>query len=54
MHLVCNYSIRVGKLDKASRDELTKYLELIKAMRYRTTRQIGDKAEYVIWSVAVV
>jgi Protein of unknown function (DUF3800) len=51
---ILSWNFRVGKLDKASRDELTKFLELIKAMRYRTTRRIGDKAEYVIWSVAVV
>ena len=29
-------------------EELNKYLDLIKPMRYRTTRKIGDISEYVI------
>lgn len=51
---ILSWNFRVGKLDKSSREELTGYLELIKPMRYRTTREIGDKAEYVVWSVAIV
>lgn len=51
---IMSWNFRVGKLDKAPREELNKYLELIKPLRYRATREIGDKAEYVVWSVAVV
>jgi Protein of unknown function (DUF3800) len=51
---IMSWNFRVGKLNKAPREELNRYLELIKPMRYRTTREIGDKTEYVIWSVAVV
>lgn len=51
---IMSWNFRVRKLDKAPREELNKYLELIKPLRYRTTREIGDKAEYVVWSVAVV
>lgn len=51
---IISWNFRVGKLNKAPREELNRYLELIKPMRYRTTRKIGDIAEYVIWSAAVV
>lgn len=51
---IMSWNFRVAKLDKAPREELNKYLELIKPLRYRTTREIGDKTSYVIWSVAVV
>ncbi|HEY4831797.1 MAG TPA: DUF3800 domain-containing protein [Waddliaceae bacterium] len=51
---IISWNFRVGKLDKAPREELNRYLELIKPMRYRTTRRIGEVSEYVIWSVAVV
>jgi hypothetical protein len=51
---IMSWNFRLGKLDKGPREELNKYLELIKPLRYRTTREIGGKAEYVVWSVAVV
>lgn len=51
---IMSWNFRVGKLDKTPREELNKYLELIKPMRYRTTREIGNISDYVIWSVAVV
>lgn len=51
---IISWNFRVGKLNKPPREELNGYLELIKLMRYRTTREIGDINEYVIWSVAVV
>jgi hypothetical protein len=51
---IMSWNFRVGKLDKASREELKKYLELIKPLRYRTTREIGDIIEYVVWSIVVV
>lgn len=51
---ILSWNFRVGKLTKEPREELNGYLELIKPMRYRTTREIGDVSEYVIWSVTVV
>ena len=51
---IMSWNFRIGKLNKAPREELNSYLELIKPMRYRTTREIGDITGYVIWSVAVV
>jgi Protein of unknown function (DUF3800) len=51
---IMSWNFRVGKLNKPSREELNSYLELIKPMRYRTTRKIGHSSEYAIWSVAVV
>lgn len=51
---IMSWNFRIGKLNKASREELDKYLELIKPLRYRTTRKIRDVTEYVVWSVAVV
>jgi hypothetical protein len=51
---ILSWNFRAGKLNKEPREELNKYLALIKPMRYRTTREIGDSTEQVIWSVAVV
>jgi len=51
---ILSWNFRVGKLTKEPREELNAYLELIKPMRYRTIREIGDVSEYVIWSVVVV
>lgn len=51
---ILSWTFRVGKLDKPLREELIGFLELIKPMRYRTTREIGDIEEYTIWSIAVV
>ncbi len=51
---IMSWNFRVGQLNKTSREELNRYVELIKPLRYRTTRKIGYIAEYVIWSVAVV
>lgn len=51
---ILSWNFRVGKLNKAPREELTKYLELIKALRYRAIRGIAKKTEYAIWSIVVV
>lgn len=51
---ILSWNFRIGKLNKAPREELNNYLELIKPMRYRTTRTIAGVNEYVVWSVAVV
>jgi hypothetical protein len=51
---IMSWNFRVGKLTKESREELSKYLDLIKALRYRAIRVVANKMEYVIWSVVVV
>lgn len=49
-----SWNFRVGDLNKPGRDELNRFTELIKPLRYRTTREIGDIKEHVIWSVTAV
>ena len=39
---------------KAARLELDRYTELLKPMRYRTTRKIDGNGKHTIWSVTVV
>jgi hypothetical protein len=51
---IMSWNFRVGKLDKTPREELNQYLDRIKMLRYRSTRVIGDKREYAIWSVTIV
>ena len=51
---IMSWNFRVGKLNKVPREELSKYLDLIKALRYKAIRVVANKMEYVIWSVAVV
>jgi hypothetical protein len=51
---ILSWSFRVGKLNKPARNELNSCLELVKPMRYKTTREIGDIQEHVIWSITVV
>jgi hypothetical protein len=51
---IMSWNFRVGKLTKAPREELNKYLDLIKNLRYRAIRVIANKMECVIWSVVVV
>lgn len=49
-----SWNFRNGKLTKPAREELNQYTEQLMGMRYRTTREIGDIQEHVIWSVTVV
>jgi hypothetical protein len=51
---ILSWNFRVGKLNKPGREELGNYLELLKPVRYRTTREIGDVQDHVIWSVCIV
>jgi len=51
---ILSWSFRYGKLTKDSRVELGPYLELLKTMRYKTGRDIGEGTDYIIWSVAIV
>lgn len=49
-----SWNFRTGKLCKPGREELDGYLELVKPLRYRTTREIGNHKDHVIWSVIAV
>lgn len=51
---VLSWNYRIGHLAKPGREELNRFLEQIKLLRYRTTRQIGLVENYDIWSVTVV
>lgn len=51
---ILSWNLRIGKLTKPSREELNPFLELIKPLRYLTTRRIGVIADYAIWSVVLV
>lgn len=51
---IISWNFRIGKMDKPAREELDPYLQLIKPLRYRTTRRIGIIEEYEIWSVVAV
>jgi len=51
---ILSWNFRVGILNKPGRGELNSYVELLKPLRYRTTREIGDIQEHVVWSVTVV
>lgn len=49
-----SWNFRMGGLDKPGREELNSYLELVKPLRYRTVREIGDIKDHTIWSVTKV
>ena len=49
-----SWNFRVGELLKSGREELNSYIEQIKSLRYKTTREIGDNKEHVIWSITIV
>jgi hypothetical protein len=51
---ILSWNFRAGKLDKVCREELNAYLELLKPMRYITSREIGDVQNHTIWSVVIV
>ena len=51
---ILSWNFRTGKLNKPARTELNGYLELIKPLRYKTVRPIGNITDYEIWSVCVV
>ncbi|MEI9920900.1 MAG: DUF3800 domain-containing protein [Bacteroidota bacterium] len=51
---VLSWNFRVRQLTKPGRIELNGFLEQIKLLRYRTTRQIDLVKDYDIWSITVV
>lgn len=51
---ILSWNFRVGTLTKPGRDELNQYIELLKPLRHRCTRKIGEIKEHLIWSVTIV
>ena len=51
---IISWNLRIGRLNKPSREELNPYLDLIMPLRYRTIRKIGIIDDYAIWSVVAV
>ncbi|RPE09970.1 DUF3800 domain-containing protein [Chitinophaga lutea] len=49
-----SWNFRVPKLTKPGRTELNSYIEMLKPMRYKTTRVIGENNNHIIWSVTPV
>ncbi|MFT3827645.1 MAG: DUF3800 domain-containing protein [Chitinophagaceae bacterium] len=51
---ILSWNFRMGKLNKPAREELDSYMEQLKSLRYKTTREIGDVQDHSIWSVSIV
>lgn len=49
-----SWNFRVRELNKPGRSELNSFIEQIKPLRYRTTRQVAENKDLVIWSITVV
>ena len=49
-----SWNFRVGNLNKPKREELNRFIEQVKLLRYRTTREIGANRAHEIWSITVV
>jgi hypothetical protein len=51
---IISWGLRLKDMNKPARAELAEYVELIKPLRYRTTRKIGNWKNHQIWSVVFV
>lgn len=49
-----SWNFRVGNLTKPGRQELNRFSEQVKLLRYRTTRRIGLNEAHDVWSITVV
>ena len=49
-----SWNFRVKNLEKPKREELNGFVEQMKPLRYRTTREIGEIKDHEIWSVVIV
>lgn len=49
-----SWGFRLNGMDKPIRNELTPFVDLIKQLRYRTTREIEDLEELEVWSIVYV
>ncbi len=48
---ILNWGFRLKGMEKPCRSELKEFVELVKPLRYRTTRDIGDIPDREVWSV---
>ncbi|HVY75900.1 MAG TPA: DUF3800 domain-containing protein [Puia sp.] len=51
---IISWNFRVHGLEKPVREELNSFTELIKTLRYRTTRSIGNIDDHEVWSICMV
>jgi hypothetical protein len=51
---IISWGLRIKGMKEPARQELDEYVELIKPLRYRTTRDIGAVANMEIWSITYV
>ncbi|MFM9838842.1 MAG: DUF3800 domain-containing protein [Cyclobacteriaceae bacterium] len=51
---IISWGLRLKGMTEPTRPELSEFVELIKPLRYITTREIGDIPEMQIWSVTYV
>jgi len=51
---IISWGLRLKGMNKPARPELTEFVELIKPLRYRTTREIGEITEMEIWSLTYI
>lgn len=49
-----SWGVRLNGMNKAERTELAPLCDLIKPLRYRAVREIGDIQEHEIWSITFV
>lgn len=51
---VISWGLRLKGMKKPARQELDEFVDLIKPLRYRTTREIGTISDMEVWSVTYV
>lgn len=51
---IISWGLRLKGMKEQARPELSEFVELIKPLRYRTTREIGEISNMEIWSVTYV
>lgn len=51
---IISWGMRLNGMVGNKRDDLLPFVELIKPLRYRTVREIGDVAEHEIWSIQYI
>jgi hypothetical protein len=51
---IISWGLRLKGMGKPARPELYEFVELIKPLRYRTTREIGTISDMEIWSITYV
>jgi hypothetical protein len=51
---IISWGLRLKGMKHPARPELAEFVELIKPLRYRTTREIGEIPEMEIWSITYI